>query len=219
MQLGNTPTLLYRAPIRPYGSFCYAPDDDQGGTQDPPTEPPSAEGADKPKRGKKSDTPPDPETLTLTKAQLKAQIDAAVAERDRRAEEKAKKDREAAEAEEAKKRGEFEKVAGAEKDRADKAEREVRTLRQSIALRDHLAEKHPDYIGCARYIAPLIPADVEGDDLAKAVEKTAAQYVKDNPRQTKGRAGAPDTPPRSRPSDSGANGKPEPQFNGAAARF
>lgn len=227
MQPGNTPTLLLRAPVRLNGSFCYAADDDQGGTQDQTPEPVTPPKG-KAKGGKEE--PTDPDTITLTRAELKAQIGAAVAERDRKAEDKAKKDREAAEADEAKKRGEFEKVASAEKDRADKAEARALAAERSTLVNDAFAEVLSANEGLSlaalnKWVRPnvlaALTADTEPADVTKQAKQLATDYAKENPPKTKGRAGVPgDMPNRlpARPSDKrGENG--EPQFNGAAARF
>jgi hypothetical protein len=168
----------------------------------PPTPPPPAPApapAPPPKPGAKDE----PEKVTLTVAELDKRVSDALAEQQRKADAKAAKDREAAEAEEAKKRGEFEKLAEKEKQRADALEAQNRTLRTATALRDHLAAKHPDYIGCSKYILPLIPADTADDALPKAIETAAAEYVKDNPRDAKERpgGGAPPALPRGRGTD------------------
>lgn len=182
MNFPQSGPISVRTPLRPYALFgraCYAKEQDAGGEGEGNKGKP--EGADEP--------------LTLSKSELQKLIDDNRKEAEQAAENKlaakAQKDREAAEAEEAKKRGEFEKVAEKERARADAAEAKANNLERSIKLRDHLAEKHPEYSANAKYILPMIPTDVEGDDLDKAIANAAKQYVDDNPRTPKNPGGAP----------------------------
>jgi hypothetical protein len=87
-----------------------------------------------------------------------------------------------------------------------------------------LAEKHPDYVGAAKWILPAVEFDATTtpETLAKRIEEAAAAYAKDNPRGPKPGAGAPPSPTGGRTAggkkDNKANGE-KPQFTGAARGF
>jgi hypothetical protein len=136
----------------------------------------------------------DPDKLTLTKAELQAQIDAAVKAQQDKADAAAKKKQDDADRKKAEEQGEFKNLLDQETEKNTALAAENRTLKTRIALGDHLAAKHPDYAARAKYILPLIPADTKDEDLAKAVEAAAAEFVKDNPVQAKGSAAAPPAP-------------------------
>lgn len=154
------------------------------------TDPPAGSGGAPPKTD-----PPAPKKIELTEDELNTRIEAAK-QSERDAATKAKKTADdAAAAEEARKKGEFEKVANTEKEKRETAERENASLRIDIAIRDHLAdEKLRDYAGCAKYIKPQIDVAKASDPskLAEAITAAVEQYVKDNPRSL---AGKPPVPP------------------------
>lgn len=161
------------------------------------------------KGGKKEE----PEKLTLTKAELDAQIEAALAGERQKAEAAAKRKADEDKRKADEEQGKWKELSETEQKRNAELAAENRTLKTRIALGDHLAAKHPEYVGKARYILPLIPADTADDQLAKAVELAAAEFVRDNPVQAKGSAGAPPAPRGG--GKPGGQGKP----NGHANRF
>lgn len=119
----------------------------------------------------------------------RAVADALAAERTRTAE-AAQKAKEEAELAAAKEQGKWKEIAEKAEAKAAELDRHNRALKRSTMLSEHLAADHPDYVNRAKYILPLIPADADGDVLVEAVKKAAADFVKDNPTQTKG-TGAP----------------------------
>ncbi len=160
--------------------------------------------------GKPPEKKPDaPAKLELTAEELQQKIDAAIAQTKSDAEASAKKAREEAAAAEAKKKGEFEELYKGETARVKELEEANRKLRTETAVRDHLAEKHAEYVGVAKYIIPQIPADTKESELPKAIERAAADYVKDNPRKGTGGGGAPSAPPRT-PGRGTSNGNQQP---------
>lgn len=146
-----------------------------GGGGNPPVDPPKK--------------PDEPKKLELTEEELQSRIKSALDDQQKKADQKAQKEREDAERKAAEEQGKFKELADKERAEKERLAAENRTLRVSSALRDHLAEKHPEYVGTAKYILPLVPADADGDELAKAIESAAEQYVKDNPRQPKSGGG------------------------------
>lgn len=122
---------------------------------------------------------------------------------------KAREAQEEADRKKAEEEGKWKELADKEKAKAAELAAENRRLRVTNDLRDHLADKHPDYIGVAKYILPTIPADTKDGDLAAAIEKAAAEYVKDNPRAAKGGSGGAPAAPSSR-----SNKQPEKRANG-----
>lgn len=141
----------------------------------------------------KKEDPPAPKKLELTEAELQAKIDAAVKKRDESAAEaQRKKDEETAAKsaeEDAKKRGDIDAIQKAADDKVAKAQAEAADARLDIAIRDTLAdEKYRDYAACAKYIKPLVDPKLAGDKQAEAITAAIEQYVKDNPRATKGAA-------------------------------
>lgn len=224
MHLGTTPTLLSRAPLRLNGSFRYSPDDNQGGGDEGQKDQ-TKEGADKGKAH-------EPTKLTLTEAELQAKIEAALNADRQKAESKARKEREAAEAEEAKKRGEFEKLASTEKQRADALEARALNAERTVLVNDVFAKVVSANEGLSfdalnEWVRPKVlaalSADTSPEDVTKQAKTLAEKYAKENPPKAKGRAGAPgELPGRqpNRPSDrsgEGVNGSR--QFTGAATRF
>jgi hypothetical protein len=149
--------------------------------------------------------PPEPKKLELTEEELAQRVASALkAERDKDAE-AARKKQEEADRKKAEEEGKWKELADAEKAKSAELAAENRRLRITNDLRDYLATKHPEYAGVAKYILPQIPADTKDADLKAAIEKAAADYVKDNPRETKGSA-APAAPGRTTAKPN--NGKP-----------
>lgn len=136
-----------------------------------------------------------PKKLELSEDELQAKINAALDAERKKADDKAKKEREEAERKKAEEQGEFKTLLERETEKSTTLAAENRTLKVKLALGEHLAAKHPDYVGSAKYILPLVPADTKEEDLAKAVETAAVEFVKDNPRQGKPSTGAPPAPP------------------------
>jgi hypothetical protein len=157
----------------------------------------------------------DPDKLTLTKAELDAQIQNAVKAQQDKADAAAKKKQDEADRKAAEEQGKWKELSETEQKRNAELAAENRTLKTRIALGDHLAAKHPEYVARAKYILPLIPGDVTDDGLAKAVEDAAAEFVKDNPTQPKGAAGAPPAPRGGNVKPGGQGNKP----NGHPNRF
>ena len=136
--------------------------------------------------------PPEKPETKYTDADLEQAKKDAVAAAEKKANDKAAKDKEAADKEKAKEEGKFKDLADAAEAKAAKLEAENRSLRLNASLNAHLAEKHKDYIGSAKWILATIPADTADDELPKAIEKAAKDFVEANPRQVaKPNAGAP----------------------------
>lgn len=167
--------------------------------------------ADEQKPGEtgKGNSAPEPKRIELTEAEIeqrtKAAVEAALkAERDKAADE-ARKAKEAADAEEAKKRGEFEKLAQQEQAKREKAEQRVAEAERkalladvSVQLRDHLAEKHPEYLTNAPdiflHVKEKLEDDAEPDAIAKLIADEAKAFAE---RTGKAKAGPPAAPSRS----------------------
>jgi Skp family chaperone for outer membrane proteins len=162
-------------------------DDDKGGAGGTTTTTTTTDD----KGGKKGD---EPEKLTLTQAELDGQIQAALAterqKADAAAKRKADEDKRKADEEQ----GKWKELSETEQKRNAELAAENRTLKTELALGKHLALKHPDYVGKARWSLPLIPADTADDAIADAVTKAADEFIKDNAVQPKGAAGAPPAP-------------------------
>lgn len=157
--------------------------------KDPPTppEPPT------PEKGKAKD---EPKTLTLTQDELDAKIEAAATKvRDEHAEAERKR-KEEAERKELEAKGEEKTLREKAEAERDEARLHARRLEIRGDLTDYLAEKHPDYVKCAKYVLPLLAFDLKTDaeSLRKQMKEVADQYVKDNPRAVG--AGAPPSPGR-----------------------
>lgn len=205
------------------------------------TDPAADPKANAPKPGEKPASEPKEgdaeEKVTLTKAQLAEQLQAAqaeaIAEAERKATAAAEKARKQQEADAAKAKGEWEAVAKANEEKAAAAEQELNAerarakgLQVDMMLRDHLAEKHPDYIAAAKWIRPAVQfeATTKDETIRQRIEEAAAAYVKDNPRAAKGGAAPSNNPggkiPRGTnpPQESSDNGKPR-QITGVAAMF
>jgi hypothetical protein len=152
-------------------------------------------GGEKKDDKKKEKKVEEPEKVEMTKSERDQLIADAKAEAKREADEARQKEREAAEKADLEKKGEIQTLLDKEKEEHAQTKAENQRLRTESALRDHLADKHPTYIGVAKYILPMIPADAKDSELKVAIEKAAEDYVKDNPREAKG-TGAPPVPPR-----------------------
>jgi hypothetical protein len=153
--------------------------------------------------GDKSEEP----KLTLTQAELDARIKAAREEERRKAEEAKKKEKETAEAEEARKRGEFEKLADQEKTKREAAEqerdrlnRENRMLKIERQLAAHLESTHKDYTANAAdimlHVEKKVSAETSDDDVKKIIAEESKAFVERTPRKLAN--GAPAANPRSR---------------------
>jgi hypothetical protein len=136
----------------------------------------------------------DPDKLTLTQAELDGQIQAALATERQKAEAAAKRKADEDKRKADEEQGKWKELSETEQKRNAELAAENRTLKTRIALGDHLAAKHPDYVGKARWILPLVPADTADDALADAVTKASDEFIKDNAVQPKGAAGAPPAP-------------------------
>jgi hypothetical protein len=129
---------------------------------------------------------------------------------------------------EAEKKGEWEKVANDEKSKREQADRRAQMAEVNVNLRDHLAEKHADYLPNAAdimlHIERKLAASAKPDDVRKLIEAEAEAFVKRTPRQVnKGGAGAPPPAGGSRLNLSGRNPRKQGGriFNGntAASNF
>lgn len=159
----------------------------------------------KKKSKKTADEPVD--EARFTEGELEAAVQKAVEKERKKSEEAASKaEKERTDAEE-KRKGEFEKLYQSETARSKELESanaalklEMRTKDVQLALRDHLAAKHKDYLPNAKYILPLIEfdADTTDEEIGKRITDAAAAYVKDNPRTITG--GAPERGPTPDPS-------------------
>jgi hypothetical protein len=131
--------------------------------------------------------------------------------------EKLAKDKEAADLAAAKEQGKWKEIAEAAEKKATEAEHLLAVQRADTTLTDHLAADHPDYLPRKKYIAPLIPTGLAGDELIKAVKSAVAEFVKDNPIQPKGSNGAP-PPLKPTRADVGAY-PPRPNTEARSSRF
>lgn len=123
-----------------------------------------------------------PADVDLNSPAVKAAIEAALKADREGAAEKTAKEKDAADAEAAKQRGEFQKLYEAEKSAREATEKHNRDLRRSAMLTECLSSEHPDYLTHAEWIAPTIPPDLEGDALAKMIRERVKKYVELNPR-------------------------------------
>jgi hypothetical protein len=162
---------------------------------------------------------PKPETVTLTKAELQAQIAEALEAERKAASEKAAKEKAEADEAAAREQGKWKDLYEAEKTKREDQERSNRSLRVSIALRDILASEYPDYVGSVVDIFPHIPGDVDGDELVKAAKKAASEFAARNPREKKSNNAAPPQPRPgarqsiNRPPVNSDSDRPRPRFS------
>lgn len=167
---------LCRAPMRIDAIFArpyFAPDQDAPADVKPPAKP--------------ADPKPDD-----TQAKIDAAVAAALEDQRKKIDAQAAKDKEELDRKAAEEKGEHLKLYEQEKAKREATEAENRRYRQSIALRDHLQAKHPEYAGSAVDILPHVPADADGDALAKAVDKASSDFIARNPRTAK--TAGPQTP-------------------------
>lgn len=159
------------------------------GTHFAEADPPTGGGAGDKKDDKKTDA----DKVTLTKAELKQQIeDALKAEREAAAE-TARKAKEAADAEaltaEAKKKGDYEALEKAANERTAAAERRAQLAEVNIELRDHLAKTHGDYLANAPdimlHVQGKLAADAKTVDITKLIAEEAKAFVERTPREKK----------------------------------
>jgi hypothetical protein len=140
----------------------------------------------KPKEEPKGDA----DKLTLTKDELKAQIDEALKADREAAAAKAKADKEAADKlaaeEQAKKTGDFEALEKSLKEKASAAERRAQIAEVNTQLRDHLADKHPEYLANAAdimlHVKEQLDADAKPEAVAKLIEAQAKAFVDRTPK-------------------------------------
>lgn len=133
--------------------------------------------------------------IEMTAAERQKIIDDARAEARREADAQRQREKEKQDKDELERKGELQELLDKEREDRKAVDAENRRLKTESALRDHLADKHPLYIGVAKYILPTIPADTKDADLKSAIEKASADYVKDNPREAK-TSETPSPPPR-----------------------
>lgn len=209
----RTHMLLSQAVAR---GFCMDP-------KDPPAPPPDDQ------KDEKND---DAGKIQVTRAEfdelVQRRVDAALKKSTEAAAAKELKDKEERERKEQEAQGKFRELADAERkakeeadERAAAAELKARTLEVKDKLRDALAKDHPDYVGVASYIMPLIEFNADTDDAAidKLIKAAADKFVADNPRRTNSgppAAGRGNLPPK--PGAAPANGK-RPAVSTAARSF
>jgi hypothetical protein len=188
--------LLPRAAFRPGPSFHYAKDQDAAGAGD--VDKPDDKGDDGKSKDKGKPAPtPSPEEEIERRAEEKAQAKlAAEREKDRKKAEKEKAD---AYAEEAKKRGEWEKLATREKEQREEAEARAVRAERSEQVNDALVDAAAEHEGYSvkvfkTYVKPIVMSELADDakpeDLVKLTKAKVAEYVKDNPRAVKAGGGA-----------------------------
>jgi hypothetical protein len=183
--------FLFMRALAPFGigpAFYAEATPPAGGNAAPPAE--NKEAKPEPKAGEKPAAEADKPAPKYTDEDLAKARKEAVAEAERKAAERADKERAEREQKEAQAKGEWEKVAKANEERAAAAEAREKGLQVDMMLRDHLAEKHPDYVGAAKWIRPAVAYDAASKDetIRQRIEEAATAYVKDNPRKAAGAA-------------------------------
>lgn len=138
------------------------------------------------------DTKADPSVLhavhlTPDNPAVKAIVESALAAERKAAEDKAKAEREEAERVAAEQKGEWEKLAKQNEQRAKELDEHNRKLRRAIVVSEALAE-HPDYAKDRRkfvesYVNSSVADTLEGEKLTKAIRDAIAEYVTANPIQ------------------------------------
>jgi hypothetical protein len=147
--------------------------------------------ANTPKEGDEPTTGNEP--ADDTDAKIQAALAAAKTKWDADAAAAKKKADDDAAAEESKKKGEWEKVATKAqteaKDAADKAaaaERRAQLAEVNVQLRDHLAEKHADYLANATdimlHVSSKLAADAKPEAITKLIADEAKAFVERTPR-------------------------------------
>lgn len=192
MSLGTTPTLLSRAPLRPYGlfgRFCYDPDPN-------PPAPAPKEPADK-KEPEKKPEPTDAEKLAEMLKAERAKWEAEAAAKQKKADE-------AAAIAKAKEEGKFKELAEAAEKKAAEAEARALAAERSSLIDAELVAVAKDGITLDMLktwvkpgvLAALTP-ETTADDVKKSAKALAEQYAKDvTGAKPKGSAGAPLAPSR-----------------------
>jgi hypothetical protein len=153
--------------------------------------------------------------------EVQRRIDAARAEERQKLEEAKAKEKEEAERLEAEKRGEFEKLAAKEAEKREQAERERDEAKRvaqvacvQVQLRDHLADKHPEYMSNAgdvmNEVAKRLTDDAKPEAVAKLIEEQAKAFVERTPRQ-KPTGGTPSSPGKNQRAPEGLPPKPKPE--------
>jgi hypothetical protein len=156
-----------------------------GGAGDPPP------ADDKGKKGAKEPEKKQPEKVELTADELERKISEAKAAAKADFDAEREKEKKAREEEDARKKGEFEKLYQAETGRVKELERDLATSRLearkkdvAIRLNRHLAADHKDYIENDVDILPHVAfdADTKDDDIDKRIKEAAAAFVKRTPK-------------------------------------
>jgi hypothetical protein len=190
---------------------------------DNPAAPPQPAPAD-PKEQPQGQPPPRPAPPDDLEARAKAIADRIVSEREAAAAKKAEAERKRLEEEEAKKRGDFEKLLASEKLAREHAELRSRQAEVRGRLRDYVASHHPEYAVAAEKdadpptalmwdsIAGQVNAGMDDGEADKLIKATVERFMKAIPRQAKG-TGAPPPPAHGarlpaadKPQPAGANG-------------
>jgi hypothetical protein len=180
--------------------------------------------ATQPGTGKKDKAAKEAADARYTDADLADRLKAERAKWEADAKARADADKAKADEASAREQGKWKELADKATAERDAARTEAARVRAENALHRHLAEKHPDYVGAAKWILPAVEFDATTtpETLAKRIEEAAAAYAKDNPRGPKPGAGAPPSPTGGRTAggkkDNKANGE-KPQFTGAARGF
>jgi hypothetical protein len=218
MSFGPQPTVLSRAPLRPYGTFAtfrYSPDgDDKGGDTGDDK---SKEGADK---GEKKNEPTEAEKLAeLLKAErVKWEADAAA---------KAKKSEDAAAKKKAEEEGKFKELADAAEKRANEAEAKALNAERSTLIDDAFTDvvsESKDGVtlkALREWVKPKVlaglTAETDADEVRKSAKSLAEQYVKDvgaaKPKGSGVPPALPRTPNRANPNNPDARSPRTPNGN------
>jgi hypothetical protein len=148
-------------------------------------------GADKKPEDKPADKKPEPKKIELTEEELAKRVaDALATERKKTDDERERAKAEAA-AEDARKKGEFEKLYQGEAGRVKELEGQAKTLKLDLRKKDaalllqrHLAANHKDYVENDVDILPHVQfdADTTDDDLAKRIKDAAKAFVDRTPK-------------------------------------
>lgn len=163
-----------------------------GGTGTPPPE-------DKGKKGKKEPEPKQPEKVELTADELERKIAEARAQVKSEFEQQQANEKKAREEEDARKKGEFEKLYQAETGRVKELEGEltaerIASKKERVALRlnRHLAANHKDYVENDVDILPHVAfdADTKDEEIDKRIKAATDAFVKRTPKAS-GLMGAP----------------------------
>ena len=146
-------------------------------------------------KGKKTEAPPEPEKLTLTKDELKAQIDGALADQKRKADDAARKKQEDDDRAKAEEEGKWKELHTTEKTKRAEAEARAQAAELRLSVFEHIAEHKPELAKAAKLIARTVDLEAAKDDADKAIKAAVAEYEKTLPEAPKG-GGAPAAQPR-----------------------